>query len=162
MKAKSLITKNGYSKLVKELQILKNEKRVEVIEAIEKAREHGDLSENAEYHAAKEQQKLIEGKISILQQQVLNAEIIDNSKLTTDRIHFGSTVLLKNLGTEQKVQYTIVGDYEANIKQNTISVVSPIAKSLVGKKVNDQVEVLLPNGLKSKYQILNIQFLMND
>ncbi len=151
------ITKDGHEKLIQEIKDLKHSERPAIVKAISEAREFGDLSENAEYHAARERQSLVEGKILDLEDKLARAEIIDLSKLSGDVIKFGATVRLLDEDTEQEVKYIIIGEYEADLTKKMISVSSPIAKSLIGKRVGDIVEVSTPKGYKS-YEVLEIVY----
>jgi len=151
------ITPAGFIKLEQEIKNLKHTERPQVIEAIATAREFGDLSENAEYHAAREKQSFIEGRILDLEDKMARAEIIDISKLSCDSIKFGAIVKLIDDETEDEVVYHIVGEYEADINKKRVSIVSPIAKALIGKSVGDIVEVSTPKGIKS-YEVLAIQY----
>jgi transcription elongation factor GreA len=151
------MTAAGHVLLEAELKRRSSEERPRIIQAITEARSHGDLSENAEYHAAKEQQSLNEGRIAEIESLLARAEIIDPSKLKGDTITFGATVKLIDEDTEEEKTYQIVGEVEADVKSGRVSITSPIARALVGKKVGDQVEVTAPGGAKS-YEILNIRF----
>jgi transcription elongation factor GreA len=151
------MTPTGYSRLEEELKRLKNVERHAVIQAISEARAHGDLSENAEYHAAKERQGWIEGQILELEDKFSRAEVIDIAKLAGDTVKFGATVTLIDEETEQKKTWQIVGDYEAEVKSGKISISSPIARALIGKKKGDTVEVAAPGGARS-YEIGKVQF----
>jgi transcription elongation factor GreA len=131
--------------------------RPAVIKAIAEAREHGDLSENAEYHAARERQSFIEGRVAELEDKVSRAEIIDVSKLTGKQVKFGATVTLIDEDTEEKASYQIVGEDEADIKAKRLAITSPLARALVGKSVGDTVEVTTPGGSKS-YEISKVAF----
>ncbi len=153
--ARSPITRDGYNQLHKELENLKKVVRPQVTKAIEEARAHGDLSENAEYVAAKERQSFIEKKIYEIEQKLANSEIIDNLNLPNGKVGFGSTVTLENLGSGGEVTYQIVGPDESNISSGKISIASPLGKALLGKEVDDEVAVQTPGGLK-KYSILKI------
>lgn len=149
------MTLKGAKLLEAELEQLKLIERPSIINAISEARAHGDLSENAEYHAAKEKQSFIEGRISELEHKLSLANIIDPSKHENDgRIIFGASVLLFDLEMEKEVSYQIVGDDEADIKMSKISISSPVARSLIGKEIGHIVEVKTPNGLK-EYEILD-------
>ncbi len=153
------LTTAGAQMLRTELQQLKTVERPSVILAIQEARSHGDLSENAEYEAAKERQGFIEGRIAELESKLANAQVIDPAHIDGDgRCVFGSTVELQDLDSEEKVTYQIVGDDEADIKQSKISVSSPIARALIGKYSGDVAEVQAPGGLKS-YEILDVRYL---
>lgn len=152
------LTVRGADKLRVEVQRLKSVDRPRVIEAIATAREHGDLKENAEYHAAREQQSFIEGRIQTIEGILSNAEIIDVTKLDTGgRIVFGATVDLSNEETGEEITYQIVGEDEADIKQNLISVTSPIARALIGKSVDDIAVVNAPGGEK-EFEILAVRY----
>ena len=151
------ITKKGHDKLVQEIKTLKHVDRPAIIEAIAEAREFGDLSENAEYHAAREKQSMIEGRILDLEDKVARSDIIDISKLSGDSIKFGATVNLIDEDTEDEVSYIIVGEYEADISKKRISIASPIAKALIGKKIQDFVEVVTPRGSKS-YEVIDVKY----
>jgi transcription elongation factor GreA len=152
------MTNEGFEALKEELRWRQQEERPRIIEAIAEARSHGDLSENAEYHAAKEQQSLNEGRVSELEDLVARAEVIDISKLSGDKIKFGATVALVDEDTEEKKTYKIVGDQEADVKSGRISISSPIARALIGKEVGDSVEVNAPGGARG-YEIVNVQFI---
>jgi transcription elongation factor GreA len=151
------MTAAGHVLLEQELKRRSAEERPRIINAITEARSHGDLSENAEYHAAKEQQSLNEGRIAEIESLLARAEIIDPSKLKGDTVTFGATVKLVDEDTDEERTYQIVGEVEADVKSGRVSITSPIARALVGKKVGDQVEVTAPGGAKS-YEILNIRF----
>ena len=153
--ARSPITRDGYNQLHKELENLKKVVRPQVTKAIEEARAHGDLSENAEYVAAKERQSFIEKKIYEIEQKLANSEIIDNLNLPNGKVGFGSTVTLENLGSGGEVTYQIVGPDESNISSGKISITSPLGKALLGKEMDDKVAVQTPGGVK-KYSILKI------
>ncbi|MAI02454.1 MAG: transcription elongation factor GreA [Rickettsiales bacterium] len=152
------ITYQGFEKLEIELKSLKSVERPSVIKAIAEAREHGDLSENAEYHAAKEKQSFIEGRIADLENKISRAEIINTKKLKSDRIIFGATVTLGEMDSNKNIIYQIVGTEEADVENGKISISSPLAKALLGKKIDDTVEVYSPGGSK-EYEIENIQFI---
>lgn len=151
------ITQKGYDKLVREIKLLKHVERPIVIQAISDAREFGDLSENAEYHAAREKQSMIEGRIIDLEDKLARAEIINLSKLSGDVIKFGAYIKLIDEDTEEEVNYTIVGEYEADISNKRISIASPISKALIGKKPGDLVEVITPRGTKY-YEVLEVAY----
>ena len=151
------ITVVGEKKLRKELDSLTNIERPKVIDAISVAREHGDLKENAEYHAAREQQSFIEGRIKDIKLKLSNSEIVDPKKITTDKVVFSARVELYDLNDEKEITYSIVGDDEADIKSGMISVNSPIARSLIGKKEGDIAYVEAPSG-KKEFEILNISY----
>ena len=152
------MTANGYDNLQKELKKLLNEDRPNIIEAIAEARSHGDLSENAEYQYAKEQQSLIEGKIADLESAVSRAEVIDVKSLEGDDIKFGATVEIEDDDTGESVTYQIVGEYESDIKNNKLSVNSPLAKGLINKVIDDVVEINSPKGQKS-YTIKSVKYI---
>ncbi len=151
------MTADGYTRLVDELKTLKTVERPAVIKAIEVAREHGDLSENAEYHAARERQSFIEGRVAELEDKTRRAEVIDVSKLKGKQIMFGATVTLADQDTDEKAKYQIVGADESDIKKGRLSISSPLARSLISKEVGDTVEVTTPGGGKS-YEILKVQY----
>ena len=151
------MTASGYENLQKELKKLLNEDRPNIIEAIAEARSHGDLSENAEYQYAKEQQSLIEGKIADLESAVSRAEVIDVKSLEGDDIKFGATVEIEDDDTGEKAIYQIVGEYESDIKNNKLSVNSPLAKGLINKSIDDIVEINSPKGQKS-YTIKSVKY----
>ena len=152
------LTMQGAQRLRQELDLLKTVKRPEVITAIAEARAHGDLKENAEYHAAREQQGFIEGRIKQLESELSHSEIIDVSKLNAgSRIVFGAKVVLADVDTDEEKRYQIVGDLEADIKLGLIAISSPLARALIGKKVGDTVEVSTPGGSKS-YEVVRLAF----
>ncbi len=150
------MTPGGAQKLREELVRLKEE-RPKISRAIGTAREHGDLKENAEYHAAKEQQGLVEARIKDIEDKLSRAEVIDPSKLSGDRVRFGAVVLLTNLDTEEENTYQIVGADEADLKNGTISVSAPLSRALIGKSTGDEVIVNLPGGTR-RYEIGSIEF----
>lgn len=152
------MTEGSYQKLDEEIKLLKGPERQRIIRAIAEAREHGDLSENAEYHAAKEQQSHNEGRILELEDMLNRAEIIDISSLSGDSVKFGATVSLVDEDTYEEMTYQIVGDYEANVEEGRISISSPIARGLIGKETGDSVEVRTPGGSKF-YEILDVKFI---
>ena len=152
------LTKKGFLKLEQELKNLKGVDRPNIIAAIAEARSHGDLSENAEYSAAKEKQSFIEGRIQELEAVVSRAQVIDPSTMSGDVVRFGATVLVADVDTDDEKEYQIVGDYEADIEKNLISVSSPIAKALIGKEVGDTVEFMAPGG-KNSFEILVVKYL---
>ncbi len=151
------ITSEGYMQLKTEIKKLKNEDRIQVIKDISLAREFGDLSENAEYKAAKEKQNLIEKKILELEKILSNCQIIDTKKLSNDTVKFGAFVKVMSLEDRNTYSYQIVGEYESNLNKEKISIMSPIAKSLVKKTVGDVVEVHTPKGIRS-FEILSINY----
>lgn len=151
------MTVQGYSVLEQELKQRQQVERPRIIQAIAEARSHGDLSENAEYHAAKEAQSLNEGRIAELEDKLSRAEVIDVTKLSGSTIMFGATVTLIDEDTEEEKVYQIVGEFEADVKAGRVSITSPTARALIGKKVGDSVEVSTPGGGKS-YEILKVAF----
>jgi len=151
------MTSLGYSDLQEELKKLTNEDRPKIIAAIAEARSHGDLSENAEYQYAKEQQSLIEGKILELESTIAQAEIIDVTKLSGNEIKFGATVKIRDDNSEDISTYQIVGEFESDIEKNKLSINSPLARGLIGKSKNDTVEINSPKGIKS-YTIISFKF----
>ncbi|TDR70742.1 transcription elongation factor GreA [Paludibacterium purpuratum] len=153
------LTVRGAEMLKDELQRLKSIERPAVIEAIAEARSHGDLSENAEYDAAKERQAFVEGRIADLESKLSNAQVIDPTLLDAEgRIVFGATVALMDLETEDEVAYQIVGDDEADIKLAKVSVNSPIARALIGKEAGDVAEVMAPGGVR-EYEVLDVKYI---
>ncbi len=151
------MTAGGFESLETELRHLKSVERPAIIKAISTAREHGDLSENAEYHAAKERQSFIESRVMELEDKISRAHVIDVSKLSGKDVKFGATVKLLDEDTEEKITYQIVGEIEADVKAGRISITSPLGRALIGKKVGDTIEVNTPGGGKS-YEILNVKF----
>ena len=149
------MTKEGYKRKMEEIAYLESVKRPEVSRAIAEARDKGDLSENAEYDAAKEAQGLLEMKIAQLKDLVANARIIDESKLNTDEVQIMNKVKIKNLVNNMEMEYTIVADSEANLKEGKLSVTTPIAKGLLGKKVGEKAQVKVPSGL-IEFEIMEI------
>lgn len=152
------LTKQGYIALEQELKNLKGVERPNIIAAISEARSHGDLSENAEYSAAKEKQSFIEGRIQDLEAVLSRAQIIDVANTKSDVIRFGATVLVADEDTDEEKKYQIVGDYEADIEKNKISLSSPLAKALIGKEVGDTAEYVAPGGKKS-FEIIEIEYI---
>ena len=152
------MTETGFEALKEELRWRQQGERPRIIEAISEARAHGDLSENAEYHAAKEQQSLNEGRVAELEDLIARAEVIDVTKLSGDKIKFGATVVLVDEDTEEEKRYKIVGDQEADVKSGRISISSPIARALIGKGVGDTIEVNAPGGARG-YEILKLEFI---
>lgn len=151
------ITKGGYDRLRKELAHLKKVERPAVIKSIAEAREHGDLKENAEYHAARDKQSFLEGRIKELGTRIADAEIIDTDRLSSDKVVFGATVSLRDLDGKAKKKYTLVGQDESDLKNGCISVVSPVGKALIGRKIGDEVTIKTP--VKTiTYEILGISF----
>ena len=151
------MTGEGYQALDDELKRLKTQERPAVIAAISEARTHGDLSENAEYHAAKERQGWIEGRIAVIEDQIARAQIIDVSKLSGDQVKFGATVSVLDEDTEEAARYQIVGEHEADVRLGKISIASPIARAMIGKETGDVVEVNTPGGVKA-YEITKIEW----
>jgi transcription elongation factor GreA len=151
------MTVEGYRSIEVELQRLKSEERPRIIQAISEARAHGDLSENAEYHAAKEQQGFNEARVADLEDRISRADVIDTSTLSGNTIKFGATVTLVDEDTDEKVKYKIVGDLEASVKDGKISISSPIARALIGKAKGDSAEVTTPKGSRS-YEVLKIEW----
>ena len=159
---KEPITIKGLEKLKKELVFLKEKKRPKIIAAIAEARSHGDLKENAEYHAAKEQQSLNEGRIQEIEDIIARANVIDVTKINNDgKVIFGSTVYLQNLDTGEKIYYHIVGKTEADLKQKLIYYKSPIGKGLIGKNKKDSVEITTPSGVKN-FEIVDVKYIEFD
>ena len=152
------MTQEGYDLLKQELKHLTTVERPDVINAIAEARAHGDLSENAEYHAAKERQGYIEGRIQELNGKLASANVIDVSKLSGDKIVFGATVSFVDVDTEEEKRYKIVGEDEADLEQNKISVNSPIARALIGKKEGDTLVIPIPKG-RIEVEVLEVEFL---
>ncbi|PCI05711.1 MAG: transcription elongation factor GreA [Hyphomicrobiales bacterium] len=152
------MTEGGHADLVAESKRRQSEDRPSIIRDISEARAHGDLSENAEYHAAKEQQSLNEGRIAELEELLTLAEIIDVQSLTGDTVKFGATVQIVNEDTDEEKTYQIVGDQEADVKKGKISISSPISRALIGKSEGDSIEVAAPGGAKA-YEILSVKFI---
>ena len=151
------MTIHGFSALESELKMRQQEERPRIIQAIAEARAHGDLSENAEYHAAKEAQSHNEGRIADIEDRLSRADVIDVSKLSGDTIKFGATVTLVDEDTDEKKSYQLVGESEADVKAGKVSITSPTARALIGKRVGDTVEVNTPGGGKS-YEVLKVAF----
>jgi transcription elongation factor GreA len=151
------MTAEGHAALQAELKVLKSVERPNIIAAISEARSHGDLSENAEYHAAKEKQSFIEGRISELDDKLARADIIDISKLGGKKIRFGATVTIVDVDSEEKFTYKIVGEDEANVKEGKISVTSPLARAMIGKEEGDEAEVSAPSGARA-YEIAKVVY----
>ncbi|WP_269714101.1 transcription elongation factor GreA [Caulobacter sp. NIBR2454] len=152
------MTAGGYTALDEELKRLKTIERPNVIAAISEARSHGDLSENAEYHAAKERQGWIEGRIAEIEDKIARAQVIDVSKLSGTQVKFGATVSVVDEDTEEEARYQIVGEHEADVKAGRVSIVSPIARAMIGKEKGDVVEVNTPGGVKA-YEILKVEWI---
>ena len=155
------ITAAGLKKLKEELKHLQSVERGKISREIEVARAHGDLRENSEYHAAKEKQSHIEGRIITLNDWIARAEIVDVSKLKGDKVVFGATVVLSDVETEKRVTYRIVGELEADIKKRLISVTSPVARGLIGKEVGDTATIQSPGGAR-EYELLEVRFTEDD
>jgi len=151
------ITKEGYSNMIKDLKRLKSVERPANIKAIEEAIAHGDLSENAEYHSAKEKQGFLQGKILELEDKIARAQVIDVAKICEEKVVFGAKVSLLDLNSDKEVSYQIVGDTESSIKNGKISISSPIARALIGKCTGDEVTIKVPNGVK-EFEILDIKY----
>ena len=151
------MTAGGYQTLDEELKRLKTIERPAVIAAISEARQHGDLSENAEYHAAKERQGWIEGRIAEIEDKIARAQVIDVSRLSGEQVKFGATVSVVDEDTEESASYQIVGEHEADVKEGRISLSSPLSRAMIGKAVGDVVEVNTPGGVKA-YEILKVEW----
>src|SRR6516165_8054757 len=151
------MTAAGYKSLEDEVNHLKNIERHEIIKAIAEARDHGDLSENAEYHAARERQGFIEGRVMELEDKIARAEVIDVSKLSGKVVKFGATVTLADEETDEEQKFQIVGEDEADVGRGRLSVTSPLARALIGKGIGDSVEVATPRGAKS-YEVVKVRF----
>ncbi|MCA8901392.1 MAG: transcription elongation factor GreA [Hyphomonas sp.] len=151
------MTAEGHAALQAELKTLKSVERPSIIAAIAEARSHGDLSENAEYHAAKEKQSFIEGRINELDDKLARADVIDVAKLNGAKIRFGATVTLIDVDTEDSVTYKIVGEDEADVKHGKVSITSPIARALIGKEEGDEAEVAAPAGARA-YEVTKVEY----
>lgn len=151
------MTVEGHRFLEEEVQRLKTVERPAIVAAIAEARSHGDLSENAEYHAAKEQQGQNEAKIAEIEDKLSRADVIDVTTLSGDSVTFGATVKLVDEDTDEEVTYKIVGEFEADVKEGKVSITSPIARALIGKEVEESIEVITPKGTRA-YEILGIEF----
>lgn len=152
------LTKEGFDKIRAEVNHLKSKERPQVVKEVETAAAHGDLSENAEYHAAKEKLGHIDGRISQLESVLAVADVIDPKQIADkEKVFFGATVTLLDIDSEEETSYTIVGEYESDIPQSKISVKSPIAKSLLGKKVEDEVKVKTPKGIR-EFEVISIKY----
>jgi transcription elongation factor GreA len=150
------MSQKGYLQLKKELERLEKTERPDVVKAIEVARAHGDLSENAEYHAAKERQSLIEGRILELKDKISRAEVIDCTKVGTERAVFGAVITLMDMDTDEEVTYQLLGPEEADVKSGSISVLAPLGRSILGKAVGDEVNVKTPGGIR-EFEVIAIQ-----
>lgn len=157
MSSKVPMTREGFLKLSSELERMKRGDRQKAITDIAMARGHGDITENAEYDAAKERQAFVEGRIREIENRLANAQVIDTKNLPADRIVFGATVRLSDVDTGQEVSYRIVGEDEADVKSGKISVTSPVGQALIGKELNDAVQVRAPGGIR-EYEILEIRY----
>lgn len=151
------MTAEGHSAMLEEIKHLKTVERPRIIRLIEEARSHGDLSENAEYHAAKEQQGWVEARVAELEDKISRADVIDITKLSGETVKFGAKVTLVDEDSDEQAAYQIVGEFEADVKKGKISVSSPIARAIIGKKKGDSVEVTTPGGGKS-YEILKVKW----
>ena len=151
------MTRQGLDSLEEEFRRLRNEERPAVIKAIAAAREHGDLSENAEYHAARERQSFIEGRLAELEDVISRADVIDVSKLSGDIVRFGASVIVVDEDTDEEIAYQIVGAHEADLEDGLLSVTSPLARAMIGKTIGDSVEVNTPRGPKG-YEISDVKF----
>jgi transcription elongation factor GreA len=151
------MTADGFNRLEEELKHLKSAARPEAIRAIAQAREHGDLSENAEYHAARERQSFIEGRVLELEDKIARSVVIDVSSLSGDTVKFGAKVTVVDEDTDEKLTYQLVGEMEADVKQGRLAITAPLARALIGKQVGDSVDVSTPKGEKV-YEILKIKF----
>jgi len=151
------MTGEGYTSLDEELKRLKTQERPSVIAAISEARQHGDLSENAEYHAAKERQGWIEGRIAEIEDKIARAQVIDVSRLSGSQVKFGATVSVIDEDTDEAARYQIVGEHEADVKSGKISLSSPLSRAMIGKEVGDVVEVFTPGGVKA-YEIVKVEW----
>ena len=151
------ITTDGFKRMEAEVKHLKTVERPAVIKAIAEAKEHGDLKENAEYHAAREKQSFIEGRILELEDKIARSDVIDPRNLSGTKVMFGAVVTLVDESTDEEISYHIVGEYEADIKRNLVAITAPIARALIGKTVGDSVEVRAPGGTKN-YEILAVNF----
>jgi len=151
------MTRAGYEKLEQELKQIKTVERPNNVREIEEARAHGDISENAEFHAAKERQSHLEGRLRMLEDRLARAQVIETSGQTPDKVRFGVTVDLEDVESSERVTYTILGEDESDVAQGRISVTSPVARALLGKAVGDSVSVLVPKGTR-EFEILDIRF----
>ena len=151
------MTREGLQSLEEERRRLKNEERPAIIKAIAEAREHGDLSENAEYHAARERQSFIEGRLAELEGIISRADVIDTTKLSGETVRFGATVMVADEDTDEEITYKIVGSHEADIDAGRLSITAPLARALIGKTIGDSVAVMTPGGDRS-YEICDVTF----
>lgn len=151
------MTTQGHQALQDELRNLKSVERPNIVKAIAAAREHGDLSENAEYHAARERQSFIEGRIGELEDAIKRAEVIDTSKIKGKTVRFGATVKVADEETDEEITYQLVGELEADIQQRKISIGSPLGRALIGREVGDSVEVTTPNGVRY-FEVMTVRF----
>ena len=151
------VTANGLARMQEELKHLKHVARPDAIRSIAQAREHGDLSENAEYHAARERQSFIEGRVAELEDKMARAEVIDVTKLSGKSVKFGATVTIVDEETEEKLKYQLVGEWESDVKAGRLAITAPLARALIGKSVGDSVEVSTPKGEKI-YEILRVRY----
>ena len=151
------ITKQGLTQMEEELKHLKSVARPEVIRSIAQAREHGDLSENAEYHAARERQSFIEGRLAELEDKIARSEVIDVTTLSGKTVKFGATVTIVDEDTDEKLTYQLVGEAESDVKAGRLAISSPLARALIGKSVGDSVDVVTPKGDKM-YEVLKVKF----
>ncbi len=157
MTSKIPITLTGFNQLQKEIKVLKSVDRPAIIQAISEAREHGDLSENAEYHAARERQSFIEGRLSDLEGKLSRIDVIDPSKMSGNIVRFGATVKIVDEDSEDEHTYQIVGEYEANFENNKLAFTAPLSRALIGKTIGDTAEVKTPKGIKT-YEVLNVSY----
>lgn len=155
--AGSPITKEGFEKISEELKHLKKVVRPDIIKKIAEARSHGDLSENAEYHAARERQSFIEGRIGYLEGVIADSEVIDVSKMSGDKVFFGATVRLMDVDNDSEVEYMLVGEAESDPKNGKISIASPIGRAVIGKEEGDEVKVDTPSGIR-EYEIVEVRY----
>ena len=151
------MTAAGHAAIMDEIKHLKSVERPRIIKAISDAREHGDLSENAEYHAARERQSFIEGRLAVLEDRISRSEVIDVSVLSGDTVKFGATVTLVDEDTDEKLTYQLVGELEADVKAGRMAINAPLARALIGKVVGESVEVITPKG-ENSYEVLKIKF----
>lgn len=152
------MTADGYARLEEELKRLKSEERPQIRQALEEARAHGDIAENAEYHAAKERQAFIESRLAELEDMISRAQVIDASQLSGDTVKFGATVTLIDEDIDEELSFQIVGEAEGDVKKHRLSIKSPLARALIGKEVGDEVDVTTPSGFKS-YELIKIEYI---